>query len=255
MSSLLGPDDPPAYVEIPGAAPILLVCDHASHRVPRALGGLGLAPKHLGAHIAWDIGAAEVTRHLAPLLGAMALICGYSRLVVDCNRDPDDPSSMPALSDGIAIPGNAALSPDARADRLAAIFTPYHAAIARALDRMRAGGRVPALISIHSFTPMMDGLARPWHAGILWDADGRIAAPLMAALAAEPGLIIGNNQPYSAREPRGYTVSHHAAAAGLAHVAIELRQDLVGDAEGAAVWARRLARVLGPILRALGVVN
>jgi predicted N-formylglutamate amidohydrolase len=243
--SLLSTDEPPPFEEIPGAAPALLVCDHASNRVPRALGTLGLAPAWFDEHIGWDIGAAAVTRRLAPLLGAAAILAGYSRLVIDCNRAPADPSSIPAASDGVAIPGNAELSPAAREQRREAIFAPYHDAIAR---RLAAIAGVPAVISVHSFTPVMQNFARPWHVGILWDDDGRIAAPLLAALGDEAELVVGDNLPYSAREPVGYTVSHHALQKGLPHVAIELRQDLVAGAAGAAAWAERLARVLKPIL-------
>ncbi|HEY5209047.1 MAG TPA: N-formylglutamate amidohydrolase [Stellaceae bacterium] len=242
---LLGSNDPPPVEEISGRAPVVLVCDHASNRVPAMLAGLGLRPDELDRHIGWDIGAAAVTRKLAPALGVSALLCGYSRLVIDCNRAPSDPSSIPTESDGIAIPGNANLCSPGRAARRAAIFDPYHAAVAR---RLAAVAGVPALISVHSFTPVMNGVARPWHVGILWDGDGRIAAPLLAALGAEAHLTVGDNLPYSAREPVGYTVSHHAHGKGLPHVAIELRQDLITDAAGATEWAARLARVLAPIL-------
>lgn len=243
--SLLFPSDPPPFEEISGSAPLLLVCDHASNRVPAALGGLGLPGERLREHIAVDIGAAAVTRLLAPALGAAAILASYSRLVIDCNRALDDPSSIPSLSDGIAIPGNRELSDAARDARRAEIFAPYHAAIARCLA---AAATVPALISIHSFTPVMRGVVRPWHIGVLWADDPRIAAPLLAALSAEAALVVGDNLPYSAREPRGYTVSHHAHAPGFPHVAIELRQDLVADEAGVREWAQRLARVLDPIL-------
>lgn len=249
-SSLLGPDDP-APVEIHeggGGPPVLLTCDHASNAVPRALAGLGLAPGLIERHIGWDIGAAAVTRLLAPALGAPAILSGYSRLVIDCNRDPADSSSIPEASDGIAVPGNRGLSPTARAARRAACFEPYHQAIAARLDIFRAAGTAPALLSIHSFTPMMNGVARPWHVGILWDEDPRIPVPLLEALEADPALIVGDNEPYSAREPAGYTVRHHAAAHGLPHVAVELRQDLVATADGAAQWAARLAASLTSIL-------
>ncbi len=249
-SPLLGPDDP-APVELchaAGAAPVLLTCDHASPVIPRALAGLGLAPDLVRQHIGWDIGAAAVTRLLAPALDAPALLSGYSRLVVDCNRDPEDPTSIPAASDGVAVPGNRDLSPEQRAARIDACFRPYHAAIAARLDALLAADRVPALISIHSFTPVMNGFARPWHVGILWDKDPRIPVPLLAALRADATLVVGDNQPYSAREPAGYTVRHHAVARGLPHVAIELRQDLIADAAGAAAWAARLAAALAPIL-------
>jgi predicted N-formylglutamate amidohydrolase len=249
-SSLLAETDPPPVESCheKGAAPVLLTCDHASRAIPRALDSLGLDDAALARHIGWDIGAAAVTRRLAPLLDAPALLCGYSRLVIDCNRDPDDPSSIPGASDGVAIPGNANLAPTARAARRAAIFHPYHAEITRRLAAHRQRGVAPALISIHSFTPEMRGFRRPWHVGILWDEDGRIALPLLAALRREPGLVVGDNEPYSAREPVGYTQRHHAFSSGLPHVAIELRQDLVADDEGAGEWAERLGRTLRPIL-------
>jgi predicted N-formylglutamate amidohydrolase len=242
---LLSASDPPPFEEIRGATPLLLVCDHASNRVPAALGDLGLPRARLNEHIGLDIGAAAVTRLLAPALGASALLCGYSRLVIDCNRGPADPSSIPAESDGIVIPGNRDLTEAMRAARRDEIFAPYHAAVAR---RLAAMPREPALISVHSFTPVMKGFARPWHVGILWDDDPRIAGPLLTALGAEAELVVGDNQPYSAREPVGYTVSHHAHGKGLPHVAIELRQDLVASDAGAWEWAARLARLLTPIL-------
>jgi predicted N-formylglutamate amidohydrolase len=244
--SLLTPRDPPPFEEIAGRAPVLLVCDHASNRVPASLAGLGLPRARLDEHIGWDIGAAAVTRLLAPMLDAAALLCGYSRLVIDCNRAPTDPSSIPAVSDDVAIPGNEHLSEAARAARRDAIFVPYHAAIER---RLGDAGDVPALISVHSFTPVMRGFVRPWHVGILWDDDPRIAVPLLAALGEEAELVVGDNKPYSAREPVGYTVSHHAHLKGLPHVAIELRQDLVAHDGGAGQWAERLAGVLAPILK------
>ncbi len=231
-----------------GAAPILLTCDHASRAVPRVLRNLGLDEAVIARHIGWDIGAAAVTRRLAPLLDAPAILCGYSRLVIDCNRAPEDPSSIPLASDGTVVPGNAGLSPEARAARRLAIFDPYHASIAARIAAFRQGGIAPAFVSIHSFTPAMNGKARPWHVGVLWDQDGRIALPLLEALRAEAGLVVGDNEPYSAREPVGFTQWHHGHDPGLPHVAIELRQDLVGEDGGAAGWAERLARLLRPIL-------
>ena len=237
-----------------GQAPVLLTCDHASRRVPAALNLLGLSEVALAQHIGWDIGAAAVTRRLAPLLDAPAVLAGYSRLAIDCNRPPDDPSSIPLESDGIAIPGNAALDAAARQARIAMLFEPYHAAIDRQLAQIGRGGGAPAVISMHSFTPQMKGFARPWHVGVLWDGEGRIAQPLLAALrAALDPATVGDNQPYSAREPVGYTQRHHAFDRGLPHVAIELRQDLIADDKGADEWAERLARLLKPILAAPGL--
>jgi predicted N-formylglutamate amidohydrolase len=247
---LLGADDP-GPVEIcngEGTAALVLTCDHASAAVPRALRGLGLSAEAIEQHIGWDIGAAAVTRLLAPMLDAPAFLSGYSRLVVDCNRDPDDATSIPAASDGVTVPGNLDLSAAQRAARIEACFRPYHAAIAARIDALLGAGRVPALISIHSFTPVMNGFARPWHVGILWDKDPRVPLPLLRALRGDPTLSVGDNEPYSAREPAGYTVRHHAAGRGLPHVAIELRQDLIAAGEGASAWAARLAAALRPIL-------
>ncbi len=248
----LGPGDP-APVETcraAGRAPLLITCDHASLKIPRALGDLGVPPAQLREHIGWDIGAAEVTRRLAARLDAAALLTGFSRLVVDCNRHLDDESSIPAVSDGVPVPGNRDLSDADRTTRIEALFHPYHRAIAARLEAFLAESVVPALVSIHSFTPVMNGKARPWHVGILWDKDPRIAVPLLAALRCEASLIVGDNEPYSAREPVGYTMRQHGVGRGLPHVAIELRQDLVADAEGAAAWAERLASALLPIIAA-----
>ena len=253
--SFLAKTDPPA-VELchsEGQAPVLLTCDHASRQVPQSLKNLGLASEALARHIGWDIGAADVTRRLAPLLDAPAILAGYSRLVIDCNRRPDDPSSIPRESDDVEIPGNANLSDAQRRTRREALFDPYHGAIAAWIAARRAKGVAPAVISLHSFTPVMKGAERPWHIGVLWDGQGRIAIPLLDALQIEPDLIVGDNQPYSAREPVGYTQRHHAFEPGLPHVAIELRQDLIADDQGAAEWAERLARLLNPILAMTGL--
>jgi predicted N-formylglutamate amidohydrolase len=250
QDALLTADDPKAFeiVNEAGRAPVLLICDHASNAVPGRLAGLGLDAATLALHIAWDIGAAAVTRRLAGLLDARAVLSGYSRLVIDCNRPLDDPTSIAGESDGIEVPGNFGLSRGDRAARADACFHPYHAAIAGELAGFTAGGVVPAVISVHSFTPMMRGFARPWHVGILWDKDRRLPVPLIAALAADPALVVGDNQPYSAREPAGHSVHTHAAMAGLPHVAIELRQDLIATPDGAGAWAAILAAALQPIL-------
>jgi len=249
-NGLLEPDDPPPVrrVNPAGRAPVLLVCDHAGRAVPRALAGLGLAPAQLAQHIGWDIGAAAVTEHLAMALDAPALLGGYSRLVVDCNRAPNDPSLIPAVSDGVEIPGNRDLGDAARTARLTTIHHPYHAAIAAWLDERARHGSVPAIVSIHSFTPRMNGVDRPWQIGILWDKDPRIALPLLAGLARTSGLEIGDNQPYSARSPQGYSMARHAVERGLPHVLVELRQDEIATAEGAARYAGLLAEALAPIL-------
>ena len=254
-AALLGLADPPP-VELlrrDGAARLLILCDHASCAVPASLAGLGLDAASRRQHIGWDIGAAAVTRRLSGLLDAPAVLAGYSRLVIDCNRSPADPTAIPAVSDGVTVPGNAGLDAAARAAREAACFAPYHAAIARELAGFAVRGVVPVVLSIHSFTPVMQSFARPWHVGILWDKDPRVPVPLIAALAADPARNVGDNQPYSAREPAGYSIHTHAASAGLPHAAVEIRQDLIAEAAGQRGWAAILADALAPILARPGL--
>jgi predicted N-formylglutamate amidohydrolase len=255
LTQLLTASDPPAveHVNAEGKAPVLVTCDHASRRVPRSLRNLGLEAASLALHIGWDIGAADVTRGLARQLDAPAILAGYSRLVIDCNRDLDDPTSIPAASDGVPVPGNQDLSPAAKAQRIEALFKPYHRAVEVALDRFAERGVHPAVLSIHSFTPVMSGLERPWHIGILWDKDPRMPVPVLAALRREAGLVVGDNEPYSAREPAGYTVHTHAERRGLPHLNVEIRQDLIAADVGTKEWADRLARVLTPILEDPGL--
>lgn len=250
MSALLGPVDPPPVemVNPEGRAPLVVVCDHASNTIPHGLAGLGICEGDQCRHIGWDIGAAAVARALAARLDGPAVLAGYSRLVIDLNRQPGDPTSIPCESDSTVIPGNAALSDEAVEARLQAFFWPYHHTITEVLGRQwRRGGLTPALIAIHSFTPVMNGLVRPWHIGVLWNHDPRLAVPLMDHLARIDGVVVGDNQPYSGREI-GYTVERHAGAAGLPHVALEIRQDLIAEAAGVALWADRLAAALSTLL-------
>ena len=254
---LLGPDDPPAVhmVEATGPAPVLLICDHAAAAVPAALGRLGLPEAAFALHIAWDIGAAALTRLLAARLGAAAVLAGYSRLVMDLNRQPGHPTSIPPVSDGIAIPANQDLDDGEAERREEALFEPYHHAITTQLARLWRHGpaqaQAPALIAIHSFTPVLDGFARPWQVGVLWNRDPRLAVPLMRALAGQ-GLVVGDNLPYSGRDI-GYTIDTHAGAAGLPHVSLEIRQDLLADQAGLDQWADRLDRALAPVLAMPGL--
>lgn len=247
---LLRPDDPAPFTGLnaDGRAELLLICDHADQAVPASLGRLGLDDAVLARHIGWDIGAASVTRLLAERLGAPAVLSGYSRLVIDCNRALDDPTSIPTISDGHVVPGNQELSAEDKRVRADACFWPYHRAIEAQLERALALGTAPAVISIHSFTPQMQGLDRPWHIGILWENDPRLPVPLMAALSAQGGLVVGDNEPYSARDPEGFTLRHHAIPRGLPHVLIELRQDEIATAAGAARFAGHLEAALAPIL-------
>jgi predicted N-formylglutamate amidohydrolase len=243
---LLGPDDPPPFAMLNehGAAPALLVCDHASRAFPRGLARLGLPELATWQHIAWDIGAAELTRGLAAELGAPAVLAGYSRLVVDCNRSPDDVEAFRGTSDGQEVPGNRLLTDIDRGQRLACIFDPYHEAIAAMLGGFRARDVVPLLVSIHTFTPSMDGQQRPWHVGVLWDADEASARSLITGLRSVRGLVVGDNEPYSGKHPADYTVHQHAASAGLPHICLEVRQDQFDSAAGTERWVRLLGMLI-----------
>ncbi|MBP2311050.1 N-formylglutamate amidohydrolase [Azospirillum soli] len=247
---LLGPDDPPPVTVLnpDSESALLLVCDHATRAIPKALDQLGLTEEQLCRHIAYDIGAAELTKRLAERFGATAVLSGYSRLVIDPNRALDDPTAIPVISDDVIIPGNRALDAAEEQRRVEAIFNPYHAAVAAEVAKRRARGQVPAMVSIHSFTPAMRGVARPWHVGVLWDRDPRIPLPMIERLRADGRWCVGDNEPYSGRNTAGGTVETHATPAGLPNVLIEVRQDLIAIAEGVALWAGVLGDALEPIL-------
>lgn len=250
-TGLLATDDPPpTSINNPrGSAPFLLTGDHAGDAIPAALGTLGLAGRDRARHIALDIGVRGLGLALAERLDACFVHQRYSRLVIDCNRDPARADAVPAESDGTAVPGNAGA---ATAPRAAAIHAPYHAAIAAAIARRRAAGRPTVLVALHSFTPVMAGEARPWHVGVLHDrGDARFALALLAALAAGSDLAIGDNQPYR-MDATDFSVPHHAYPAALPYAEIEVRQDLIADAAGQARWADRLAAALVAAWRAYG---
>jgi predicted N-formylglutamate amidohydrolase len=250
-SPLIGRDDPPPFVVLHehGSAPALVVCDHASRAFPREMNRLGLPELPSWQHIAWDIGAGELTRGLAHALDAPAVLAGYSRLVVDCNRQPDDPEAFRVSSGGWVIPGNQSLGEYERRVRLACFFDPYHEAIAALLGGFRARDIVPLVVSVHTFTPELDGVVRPWHVGVLWDRDEANARRLIEGLTTVEGLVVGDNQPYSGRHPSDYTIDYHAEQARLPHVCIEVRQDLVEAPAGVERWVRLLARLVGGLVR------
>jgi predicted N-formylglutamate amidohydrolase len=243
---LLDLDDPTPVVfdNEPGSSVFFLTCDHAGRAIPRRLGRLGLPEAETLRHIAWDIGIGGVGQRLSGLIDAACIRQTYSRLVIDCNRDPAVPSSIPEISETTEIPGNRGLSDAARAARIASVFTPYHERIAAALDRRAAAGRTTALIALHSFTPVFKGAARPWHAAVLFNRDPRLARVLAALLRAERGLVIGENEPYAVSDQTDYTVPVHAERRGLPYIEIEIRQDLLAEPAGQEVWAERLARLL-----------
>jgi predicted N-formylglutamate amidohydrolase len=253
--TLLGPDDPPAIsiFNPDGAAPVIVVCDHASNAVPQALDRLGLDERELNTHITLDIGAADVARQLAERLDAPAVLSGYSRLVIDCNRRLDHESSIIAKSDGVMIPGNGDLDAGEVSRRAKEIFWPYHRRIGDGISGFAQRGIKPAILSVHTFTAMIDNVPRPWHVGVLWDRDPRIAVPLIGALRAAGELEVGDNQPYSGRQKFGYSIETHATETGLPSALIEIREDMVDDAAGASLMADILARALKPILAEPGL--
>ena len=234
----------------PGGAPILFVCDHASNRLPENYGTLGLEEGAFAAHIASDIGAATVTRELAAAYGAGAVLAQWSRLLIDLNRGADDPTLVMKLSDGRIVPGNRDADDAEVERRLARFFRPYHTAIAERVTAMREGGVVPTIISMHSFTPVWKGFQRPWQAGVLWDKDGRLAHPLMAALK-RAGFTVGDNEPYKG-ELEGDCMWLHGTGNGLPHVLIEIRQDLIATPEAARAFAARLKPVIDEALKEMG---
>ena len=247
---LLGSEDPaPFTVHKPhGSSPFVLVADHAGQQVPRKLGGLGLPQEELDRHIGWDIGIAGVTERLAGLLDAFSILQTYSRLVIDCNRPLDSASSIVSSSDGTVVPGNQDLQEPQRIARALEIFAPYHARITQELDLRSLQPQPPVLVAMHSFTPVFAGEARPWHVGVLYHRDTRLAHALLAALNAEPDLVVGDNQPYSISDGSDFAVPVHGEQRGLLHVELEIRQDLIADAQGQAQWAQRLARILRAVL-------
>jgi len=244
----LDTEDPPPFTRLnpDGRPSFVLTCDHASRAVPGHMDGLGLAAGDLSRHIAWDIGAAEVTRQLAERLDAPAFLAGYSRLVIDCNRPLTSPTSIPTVSDGSEIPANRDVSAAEAAARADALFWPYHRQIAGTLDRLVAGSEIPIFVAVHSFTPQLNGGdARPWHIGLLWEHDGRLVAPLRAAFSSlVPDICIGHNQPYAIVGPSDYSIPEHGQNRGLPHIEIEIRQDLIDTQEGAELWAGRVAEAL-----------
>ncbi|MCR5879312.1 N-formylglutamate amidohydrolase [Phenylobacterium sp. J367] len=235
----------------PGApSPFLLVGDHAGRETPAALGDMGVAAEDWERHIAWDIGVAGLGASLAALLDAAFVRQRYSRLVIDCNRDPGRPDAICEVSDGTTIPANQHLTPAERARRVDEIVRPYHAAIAGQLDQ-RAGRRT-CLVALHSFTPVMDAFARPWRFGVLHLEDSPLSRAVLARLRAEPlAGEVGDNQPYR-MDGTDFTVPHHAHARGLDYVELEVRQDLIAAPAGQAEVADLLARVLTRALEDLG---
>lgn len=245
-TALLAADEPPAFFELSrhGVSPFVIVVDHASARIPRSLRDLGVPASELKRHIAWDIGALAVARRVAVTLDAALIAQNYSRLVIDCNRDPEVESSIPLLSEATAIPGNVDLSESQRSARRREIFEPYHQRIREQLDARAAAGRRTILVAQHSMTDQYHGVRREMHAAILYNRDRRFAGLMLENLRRDGSLYIADNEPYFVSDATDYTVPRHGEARGLPHVEIELRQDLIGDEAGQAEWAERISRAL-----------
>ncbi|MEM6384399.1 MAG: N-formylglutamate amidohydrolase [Pseudomonadota bacterium] len=248
MVTLLQADEPEPFsiYNEDGQSPFLLTGDHADNLVPKALNALGLPPEELTRHIGIDVGVKPMGRILADLLDAAFLFQPYSRLVIDCNRPPHQADAVPAVSDGIRVPGNLNLSEAERAVRVREIFDVYHARFIDVLRRRDEVGQPTVLVALHSFTPRHGDFPepRPWHVGVLWNRDFRLADPLIKHLRTEPDLIVGENQPYRVSDELDYAIPVHGEARGIVSVELEVRQDLLVDEAGCRVWANRLARVL-----------
>jgi len=230
-----------------GAGPFVIVCDHASNLFPQEYDFLGLSPDLRRAHIAWDPGALPVSYGLSTMLDAPLLWPEASRLIVDCNRDPDAPDLILAESEGRPVPGNRELHEGERIRRLASVHVPYHRAIDAALTRRAAERRPTAVVAVHSFTPVYLGKSRPWHIGIVFDEDRRLADPMVAALRTDEAITVGVNQPYSPADRVYYTLTRHARPRGLPAVMIEIRNDLIADEAGQQAWAGRLGAILASL--------
>lgn len=252
-SLLLGSEDvPPVHEDnATGRSPFLLTCDHYGRTIPRILGDLGLPESELARHIAWDVGIAGVADALSKHLNAHLIAQRYSRLVIDCNRPPEAPSSIPRISEATTIPGNERLARDAAETRRRQIFDPYHRRITEVIDHRLREGVPTVLVSLHSFTPVYAGVARPWHIGTLYHRDTKLPPLLLKLLRVEPDLVVGDNKPYAVSDATDYTIPVHGEARGLINTGIEIRQDLIADPAGQKEWADRLARTFSQVEAAL----
>ena len=251
-SRLLAVDEPAPFTATrrDGRANFVIVVDHASARIPRALADLGLPDAQLQRHIAWDIGALAVADQVAAALDAPLVAQNYSRLVIDCNRDPAVASSIATLSEASEIPGNMNLTAEQRLARRHEIFDPYHDHIRALLDERAAAGRPTILVAQHSMTDVFKGVRREMHAAVLYNRERRFAQEVLEELRREPGLVVAENQPYFLSDATDYTIPRHGEARGLPYVEIEIRQDLLLDEAGQRQWALRITAALQAAERA-----
>jgi predicted N-formylglutamate amidohydrolase len=245
---LTGDDVPPVYeYNAKGRSPFLLTCDHYGRRIPRLLGDLGLRESELTRHIAWDVGIAGLAEALSRQLDAHLIAQRYSRLVIDCNRPPHVASSIPPISEATTIPGNRGLTREQAEVRRQAIFDPYHRKIDEIIDQRLHAGIPTVLVSLHSFTPVYAGIARPWHIGTLYHRDTALPPLILKLLRAEADLVVGDNEPYAVSDETDYTIPVHGEMRGLMNTGIGIRQDLIADQAGEKSWADRLARIFGEL--------
>lgn len=255
QAPLLAADEPPPFTIINphGASRVVLVCEHGGLAVPRQLNRLGLGAEHYTRHYAYDIGVRRMTETLSRLLDAPAIIANYSRLVVDLNRAVDHPTAFPVSGEGSPVPGNITMTAADRALRVAALYEPFHAALAALLDaRIAAGGPLPVVVAVHSFTPVFFGVPRPWAVGVLWLQDDRLPRPVIDWFRAR-GYETGDNEPYDARAMGGTTVNVHADARGLPNVLLEIRNDLIANDSQSDEWAKITGDCLESVLAAGGI--
>ena len=254
VSTLLAANEPGPFRVINPLAelPVLLVCDHASCRFPASLGDMGLDPFARRCHLAVDIGAGPLTESLAESLGVTAVVQNYSRLIVDSNRHLMDPGAFLEFGDGIFVPGNHNLHREEKELRADTLYWPYHRAIDEHVQRLRKLGPSPFFISIHSFTPVLNGESRAWQIGVLWDKDERVKEVFIEGFR-DAGYYVGDNEPYSGKAPQDFTIDHHAEDNGLPHVGMEIRQDLVDDEEGVAQIAKVMHKIVESLPEKVGL--
>ena len=260
LAALLGRDEPSPFdvAGRHGSSPFVIACDHAGRKLPRSLGSLGLSAVELQSHIAWDIGAEAVARRLGALLDAFVIWQPYSRLVIDCNRPLGASDSIATQSERTVIPGNHSLGQIASASataRAREVFHPYHDQIRGELDRRKQLGRSSIFVAMHSFTPVFEDVVRPWHVGVLFNRDARLAEILLSLLRSESGLVVGCNEPYAASALSDYSLVEHGERRGIPSVELEIRQDLIADEAGQMAWAERLARLLRLLLVAVEALH
>ncbi len=230
-------------------SPVFCFCDHATHYIPKEYDDLGLSKSELNRHIGWDIGAAALTRQFCKTFGAAGLLAGFSRLLIDPNRDEASAVLIPVVSDGTQVPGNQNLSARERNTRIDQFYQPYHQALERQLDEAVARFADPLIISIHSFTPKPDhGKLRELDIGLLWKVDEDKALKLKAEIERIHPYAIALNEPYSALK-LNHTMDRHVLPRGLRHITLEVRQDLIGTDKGALIVAKHLTQALNHFIK------